>query len=141
MHIVMERLNAESGDLHDVIHDSAHWEISPPRIRPRMYASMDDYGDVSLYTMPWEMKVSIATQLAKALRELRLAEAVHNDIKPNNILLLKRKEGAQEPRKGEPLRRRIKLIDFGEGGHPDSEAALSRDFRDHSIPPFFLPLQ
>ena len=86
-----------------------------------------------LYTMSREMKISIATQIARSLRECRDAKVLHNDIKPENILLLsKRGEVASKSNKAstptkkkrkrrnepEPARCRIKLIDFGMGGVP-----------------------
>ena len=89
-----------------------------------------------LYVMPRQMKISLATQIARALRECRTAGVLHNDIKPDNVMLLEKRgdptDVAQKKKKKktsktkkrkrvdtEPARCRVKLIDFGLGGPPE----------------------
>ncbi|GMH88520.1 hypothetical protein TrST_g11181 [Triparma strigata] len=135
VHLIMEKLSIE-GDLHDTIQNEEYWEYKPDRIKPKTYACLDSDGDYMLYTMPRPMKISLATQIARSLRECKEGGVLHNDIKPGNILLLEKrgesskpstaskikpKKSKKNPKKiPQPERRRIKLIDFGLGGSPSS---------------------
>ena len=140
MLLIMEKLDVH-GDLHDVIHTDDNWEQDPTRIRPRTYACTDSDGDYMLYTMPRVDKISFATQIARGLRELRVGGIVHNDIKPGNVLVMRKRGGEdgdkeqggeEEPKKKKrkketekkakpaPARCRIRFIDFGVGGTPDT---------------------
>ncbi|GMH75584.1 hypothetical protein TrLO_g4382 [Triparma laevis f. longispina] len=131
VHLVMEKLSV-TGDLHDTIQSSEYWEYKPDRIRPKTYACLDSDGDYMLYTMSRSMKISLATQIARSLRECKEGGVLHNDIKPGNILLLeKRGTTTSKKKKGkkkkipEPERCRIKLIDFGLGGTPEDTEGYS----------------
>ena len=86
----MEKLSIE-GDLHDTIQNEEYWEYKPDRIKPKTYACLDSDGDYMLYTMPRPMKISLATQIARSLRECKEGGVLHNDIKPGNILLLEKR--------------------------------------------------
>ena len=111
LRIVMERVNCD-GDMHDEIHAEDHWACLRDNgvdtgVSVRSSYWTTDGNDVWAYLMPIELKLRLALDLARSMRELERASVVHRDIKPSNMLL---HVGQAESTEGLLL----KLMDFGE---------------------------
>ena len=116
LRIVMERVTCD-GDMHDEIHAEEHWTclrdngVDTGASVRNQYVTVDGH-DVWAYVMPVQLKLRLALDLARSLRELDHAEVVHRDIKPSNMLL---HVGDAESEEGLLL----KLMDFGEAAAAD----------------------
>ena len=81
LRIVMERVNCD-GDMHDEIHAEDHWACLRDNgvdtgVSVRSSYWTPDGTDVWAYLMPIELKLRLALDLARSMRELERASVVH----------------------------------------------------------------